>query len=258
MAKATRKRWRSEAQELMWQAMEIIDEHETRAAALCKQALRIYPDCVDALTMLAEIECATLEDYVAALRRSVDAGRRDLGPEYFSAQTGYFWGLIETRPFMRAMADLVFALLAWGTPERIDEAIRIQEQMLELNPNDNQGMRDILAASYLRQKRYDDAARLLERYKDDWMAVPCWSRVLLALATESEASATRLLKAARKQNPHVEQYLTGQRRRPRSRPGSYSPGAASEAVFCADTLWKAWKAHPKATKWLKAKCAAST
>ena len=258
MAKAISESRRSEAQELMWQAMEIIDENGTRAAALCNQALRIYPDCVDALAMLAELECSTLKDYVAAARRAIDAGRRDLGPEYFEAEKGCFWGLIETRPFMRAMADLVFALLDWGTPERIDEAIRIQEEMLELNPNDNQGMRDILAACYLRQKRYGDAARLLERYMDDWMAVPCWSRVLLALATESEASATRLLKTARKQNPHVEQYLTGQRRRPRSRPGMYSPGDDSEAVFCADTLWKAWKSHPKATKWLKAQCATST
>ncbi len=258
MAKANKESRRFAAQELMWQAMEIIDKNEARAAALCNQALRIYPDCVDALAMLAELECETLEDYVAAVRRAIDAGRRDLGVKYFAASRGYFWGLIETRPFMRAMADLVFALLRWSKPECIDEAIRIQEEMLELNPNDNQGMRDILSACYLRQKRYGDAARLLERYKDDWMAVSCWSRVLLALAAESEASAARLLEAARKQNPHVERYLTGQKRRPRRLPSVYSPGAESEALYCVDTLWDAWRAHPKASPWLKEKCAAST
>jgi len=257
MAKATRESQRSEAQELMWQAMEVIEKNEVRAAALCREALRVYPDCVDALAMLAQMESPTLKDYVAALRRAIEAGRRDLGAEYFEAEKGCFWGLIETRPFMRALADLVFALLDWGTPERIDEAIKLQEEMLDLNPNDNQGMRDVLAACYLRQKRYEDAARLLKRYKGDWAAVPCWSRVLVALAAGAEEKAARLLKDAREQNRHVEQYLTGQKRRPRSRPEMYSPGDQSEAVFCADTLWEAWKAHPKAKQWLKEKNAAS-
>ena len=257
VAKASKESRRSEAQELMWQAMEVIDKNEARAVGLCRQALRVHPDCVDALAMLAQIESLTLKDYVAAIRRAVEAGRRDLGAEYFEDERGHFWGLIETRPFMRAMADLVFALLDWGTPEQIEEAIDVQEEMLELNPNDNQGVRDILAGCYLRRKRYDDTARLLERYKDDWMAVTCWSRVLLAFATGAEGEAARLFKDARKQNPHVEQYLTGQKRRPRSRPGTYSPGDDSEAVFCVDTLWEAWKAHPKAKQWLKETCAAS-
>lgn len=257
MAKTSKESRRSEAQELMWQAMDAIHEDESRAVKLCREALRIYPDCVDALAMLAEIEASTLKDYVAAIRQAIEAGRRDLGPKYFESEMGYFWGLIETRPLMRAMASLVAALLDWGTGERIEEAIEIQEEMLALNPNDNQGMRDILVACYLKQKRYDDAAALLKRYKDDWMAVSCWSRVLLAFATGAEEKAARVLKDAREQNPHVEQYLTGQKRRPRSRSGMYSPGDDSEAVFCADTLLEAWKAHPKAKQWLKEKCAAS-
>jgi hypothetical protein len=43
-------------------------------------------------------------------------------------------------------------------------------------------------------------------------------------------------------------------RRPRYPLDSYSPGDESEAICCADVLWAAWQAHPKAKRWLKGIC----
>lgn len=252
MKLAIRERKRGQAQEIMWDAMEAVSGGDAAGAeSLCRKALEVYPDCVDALTMLAEIECELTKDYVQKLREAVEAGRRDLDPAYFEDERGYFWGLIETRPFMRTMAQLGFALLDWGTPERVDEAIGIFEEMLELNPDDNQGVRDVLAGSYLARKRYTHASDLFDRYPDDWLAAPAWAKVLLAFATEGADAAASPLADARERNTHVEAYLTGRKRRPRSRPGMYSPGDESEAVYCTDMLWEAWKAHPKAKKWLK-------
>ncbi|QNN23327.1 hypothetical protein HED60_13925 [Planctomycetales bacterium ZRK34] len=245
---------RKKAQDLMWQAMEIIGHDNGRAADLCRQALRIYSNCVDALTMLAELELDHVRDYIEAMRHAVQAGRQDLGSDYFKHERGNFWLLIETRPLMRAMAQLVDGLLQWGTAVCIDEAIEIQEEMLALNPNDNQGMRDTLTGCYLQRKRYNDAETLLKRYENNWMAVPCWARVLLAHTTGYQKRADSLLAIARKQNPQVELYLTNQKRRPRQRPDYYSPGDDTEAIYCADTLWEAWKKHPKAKQWLKSAC----
>jgi tetratricopeptide (TPR) repeat protein len=247
---------RDQAQELMWDAMDLIGQDDERAAELCHRALSIYPDCVDALAMLADLECDRVKDHVDAMRKAVAAGRRDLGPKYFKSERGHFWGLIETRPFMRAMAQLAHSLMEWATDECVDEAIEIQEEMLDLNPNDNQGVRDLLVACYLQRKHYNEAAELLKRYEDDWMAVSCWARVLLAHAAGDDDRAEEMLAQAREQNPHVELYLTGQKRRPRTRTDYYSPGEETEAVFCADTLWEAWKKHPKSKRWLKAIVAA--
>jgi tetratricopeptide (TPR) repeat protein len=245
---------REQAQDMAWDAMDLLGGEEKKVVRLCREALAIHPDCVDALSMLAEIESSRLIDYVDAMRKAVAAGRRDLGSKRFKKYRGHFWGEIETRPFMRAMAGLAGALIEWGTPERIDEAIAIQEEMLALNPNDNQGIRDMLVGCYLAKKRYDDAARLLKRYEGDWMAVFRWARVLLAFATGYEDEAAGLVAEARQQNPHVELYLTGKKRRPRYRLDSYSPGEESEAICCADVLWAAWQAHPKAKRWLKGIC----
>ena len=113
-----------------------------QATKLCQQALEVYPDCADALNLLADLECEMLCDYVEAKRRAVEAGRRDLGDDYIKQMKGEFWGHVDTRPYMRCLAGLADALLQWGQVEHIDEAIEIYEQMLELNPNDNQGVRD--------------------------------------------------------------------------------------------------------------------
>ena len=258
MKTAARGRKRGQAQEIAWDAMEAASVGDgAKAESLCRKALGVYPDCVDALTMLAEIECELTKDYVERLREAVEAGRRDLGPACFREDRGYFWGLIETRPFMRAMAQLGFALLDWGTPEHVDEAIGVFEEVLALNPDDNQGVRDVLSGSYLARERYSDAAELFDRYPEDATATRAWTEVLLAFATQGEDAATAPLPGARERNPHVEAYLAGRKRRPRTRPGMYSPGDESEAVFCADMLWEAWKAHPKAKKWLKESAAMS-
>lgn len=245
---------RRRAQELAWDAMDHLGGDDEEAARLCREALAIYPDCVDALSMLAEIESRWVKDYVDAMRKAVEAGRRELGSKRFKQYRGHFWHVIQTRPFMRAMAGLARALIDWGTPERIDEAIALQEEMLALNPRDNQGIRDMLVGCYLARNRYDDAARLLKRYEGDWMAVSRWARVLLAFATGYEVEAAGLLADARQQNPHVELYLTGRKRRPRYRLDSYSPGQESEAICCADVLRAAWQAHPNAKRWLKGIC----
>lgn len=253
MKQISRDRKRFAAQELMWDAMDAINaDDEKKAVKLCHEALEVYPDCVDALSMLAKIKGGRTGEYVDEMRKVIEAGRRDLGARCFKQDRGDFWGIIETRPFMRAMAQLGFALLDWGTPERVDEAIEVFEEMLELNPNDNQGVRDWLAGCYLARKRYADAQALFERYPDDWLAAPAWARVLLAHVSEGEERAEALLKKARERNGHVEAYLTGSKRRPRRRAGMYSPGDETEAVYCADMLWEAWKAHPKSRKWLKA------
>lgn len=245
---------RYHAQELAFSAMESGDVQQI--TKLCQQALEIYPDCCDAIGLLADVQPMMLKDYVVAKRHAAAAGRRDLGELYIKQNKGHFWSDIDTRPYMRALASLADALLEWGQPKHVDEAITIYEQMLELNPNDNQGVRDMLHASYLQCKRYEEASSLDNRYKEDWMATPCWARVLLAYATGNEDEAATLLDTARQQNPHVELYLTGKKRLPRTLPGMYSPGDENEAVFCADALAVAWKKHPKARQWLKVQCAA--
>jgi hypothetical protein len=65
-----------------------------------------------------------------------------LGPRGFKEYAGHFWGFLETRPYMRARAGLAGTLLKLGD---VDGALAHYRDMLKLNPNDDQGIRYVLA-----------------------------------------------------------------------------------------------------------------
>ena len=99
--------------------------------------------------------------------------------------------------------------------------------MLALNENDNQGVRYELLPALLAQGRLDEARVLMERFKGEgaWSVVFAWGRVLERLLSGDEASATKALAVARKQNAHMEAYLKGHRKLPKTCPAATSQAA---------------------------------
>ena len=236
---------RDQAQELAFDAMEA--ETAARARKLAKRALALDPDCVDALVTLTNLDATSPKAAIAGLQKAVAAGERSLGASFFAENKGHFWGILETRPYMRARVDLANMLRAVGL-ER--DAISHFEALLELNPNDNQGLRYVLLGSYLATSRLDDAQKLLNDYEGDDMASFAWGKVLERFLAGDLPSAERALKSARQGNGFVELYLTAQRELPTSMPDSYGLGSDEEAVICLDCLSAAWANHPEALFWL--------
>ncbi|OXU14726.1 tetratricopeptide repeat protein [Sedimentisphaera salicampi] len=238
------------AQDIVYEAMECICEDGEKAAKLCHKALSIDLDCVDAILMLSDLESETAEEHIASAQKAVAAGIRGLGEDFFEEAVGNFWGIIETRPFMRAMADLAESYLMLGKKGH-STAIQLYEEMLKLNPNDNQGIRYLLISCYFNTKRYADAGKLLDKYDDDVSALFLWSRVLYDYITSGKAEAEKSLEQAEYYNPHVLKYLIDRKRLPSDSPVSYTAGEESEAQCCAEILKPSWRLHPKAKKWLK-------
>jgi len=222
-------------------------ETPAKARKLARRALEKDPDCVDALVLLADIDCRREHEYIAALQNAVAAGERSLGARFFKENKGHFWGIIETRPYMRARLQLAQLL---GDEGREQEAIGHYRALLELNPNDNQGVRDVLLGCYLAVGDLDGAQRLLRQYKNDISAVFAWGRTLHRFLAGDLQGARRELEAARKCNRLVELYLTGQRKLPKSMPEMYALGSDEEAIISADLLAKAWAKHEEALHWL--------
>src|SRR6185312_821671 len=109
--------------------------------------------------------------------QGVAAGERALGTHAFQRDVGHFWGILETRPYMRARLGLAHSL--WTTGRR-DEAVRHLQDMLRLNPNDNQGIRYTLAGFLLFLDRDDELAKLLAQYPDEGSATWAYTHALVA------------------------------------------------------------------------------
>lgn len=235
------------AHDLARQAMEADTPEE--ADELAKKALELDPFCIDALSVRAQLWSGSREELIASLRKVVQSGREAFGEKFFEERRGHFWGVLETRPFMRAKAFLAQQLAADG---RDEEAIAEYEQMLELNPGDNQGVRFSLTGLYLANDRLEDSRRLRDMHSDDVSAVMAWGALLEDLLAGDETEAGRALKHARTRNPHVEPYFTGERPLPEDAPDEYTLGGESEAEYCAFELGRAWMRHQDAVEWLRA------
>ncbi len=218
-----------------------------KSAKLAAQALEISPDCADAYVVLAEM-APNRKEALELYQQAVAAAERALGPEAFRDDVGHFWGLLETRPYMRARERLAHTLWTLGRREEAADHLR---DMLRLNPNDNQGLRYTLSAWLLNLDRDDELAALIERYDEDASATWAYARVLLAFRRGDEAGARKLLQQARKVNKHVPAYLTGEQHLPTVLPDSYTLGGKDEAILYAADHLSAWKSTPGAVTWLR-------
>ena len=235
-----------EAQDLMYEAF---DARGARRAALARQALTISPDCADAYLLLAEETASSLEEARELLEQGVAAGERALGPEPFDEDVGYFWGILETRPYMRARAAL--AETHWALDRR-EEAIQHQRDMLRLNPNDNQGLRYRQAEWLLWLEHYDELEELLAAYEDDAAAAYVYTKTLACFRREGDSlKARKLLAEARESNPHIPAYLTGRKVLPKRLPDSIGFGDESEAIDYAAGSAALWAIVPGALAWLE-------
>jgi tetratricopeptide (TPR) repeat protein len=215
---------------------------------LAQRALAICPDCADAHVLLAE-DAASRKESLEQYEKGVAAAERALGPEIFREAAGHFWGILETRPYMRARLGLANTLWTMG---RQEEAINHARDMLRLNPNDNQGIRYTLAGWLLNLDRDEELAQLLEQYGYEGSATWAYTRALLAFRQDGDTpEARRLLKEAKKINKHVPDYLLGKKPLPMEPPSYYSPGQPSEAIEYAGSFLASWKNTAGALDWLQ-------
>lgn len=234
------------AQELIYEALESDDDAER--LELAHQALELSPDCADAYVILAE-QADTLDEALRLHAEGVAAGERSLGEDYFKEFAGDFWGMLETRPYMRARLGLAQCLWAAG---RREEALGHYREMLRLNPNDNQGIRYLLLEALMDADRREDAQRLLDEYKEDSSANWGYTRAILAFREEGDTEKSRqALKQAAKANPHVPEYLVGNRPVPRDLPEYVGYGDEDEAVSYIAGNMSAWRNTPGAITWLR-------
>ena len=229
-----------QAQQLVYAAMEARGRYQT---ALARRALSLSRDCADAWAILgnrATSAAAALQLY----REAVAAGERALGPKFFETEAGHFWGLVETRPYMRARMALADALTSEG---ELDEAVSHYRELLRLNPGDNQGARYDLLGLLIEQGSDADARALLQQF-DEESAVWLYAKALVSFRLRDDG-ADKQLDFALADNRHVPPFLTGEKAIP-DLPAFYSPGSIEEAAIAADLLTDAWNDTSGAIFWL--------
>jgi tetratricopeptide (TPR) repeat protein len=228
------------------QSMEV--ERLEKKFTLLGQALKIDPAHIGVLLGVLVYLQPSVADEIELLRKIVALARRNLGEKLFKKAQGHFWGVHETRSYMCARAQLAEVLTDVG---RYEEAIEELEGMIELNPNDNQGIRYPLLSLNLALGRLDPARKLLKQYDESTCStVFAWGSLLELVLSNKYSEAEKLLPDVRKVNRYTEEYVSGKKKIPEELPGAYAAGSREEAIIFAADLFRAWRSHEQAVGWL--------
>ncbi|HEY4587854.1 MAG TPA: tetratricopeptide repeat protein, partial [Thermoanaerobaculia bacterium] len=220
-----------------------------RGVLIARQALEVWPDCADAYGFLAG-RAPDLESAARLYELGMAAGERTMGADAFE-QAGHFWGILETRPYMRARAGLAKVLVE---QERLAEAVEHYQEMLRLNPNDNQGLRHTLVNLLIELDRDEEARKLVESYPEDGALLEFPRALLLFRRDGDSLEARRALNQAVRSNRFVPGMLLGDRVPP-PRDDSYSPSGEDEAGLYLVLARDTWDDTEGALEWLRKRTA---
>lgn len=131
-----------------------------------KKALKLDPYCLDAEYLIAQSEAESIDALIIKMEKIIRKGEEQLEKRGISMEedAGSFYGLWETRPYMRIRKGYLELLLEMG---RFRMAVGEAEELLRLSENDNLGVRFSLMALYCYFEDEKNALNLLGRYEEE-------------------------------------------------------------------------------------------
>ncbi len=171
--------------------------------------------------------------------------------QFIKNNTGHFWGLHETRPYMMLRAHRAKIHALHGYTQKAQSEL---ETLLTLNPNDNQANRFLLMNCLIINKEWEKLDALLADFDSQELQATA-SRALSAFVKHGDSKpANDYKKILQQQNKHFTKILTGQEKLKEQQPPYYSPGSKDEVGVYLDSLGKqAWISVPASLFWLRKK-----
>jgi hypothetical protein len=231
------------AYKFVYKALE--EENVQRKIKLAKKALEISPDVIEAYNIIAE-QTEDYEKQKELYEKAIGIGKKFFGEEFFKENKGHFWGLVETRPYIRAMVG--YADVLWILDEK-EKSISVHLEILDYNPDDNTGSRYPLISHLLYYRKLKDVKELLEKFKDDDSIHWNYSYALYFFLKGEKVLANKSLDIAIKKNPHFGDYLFNLKNLPEQYPQYSSPGSEEEAIVYLFWSMEIWNRYKPAIDW---------
>jgi len=233
-----------QAQDLVFEAEEL---PPGKAKMKAREALKLDPNCIEAFELLGDLE-KYIDKAVPFYQKAIEIGKRKFGGKFLEENKGHFWGIYETRPYMRCLYKLADCLSVIGDKEM---CVSLLEEMIELNPNDNQGVRHQLMLYLIELNQLEKFKKYDKAYKDEHSVYTFFNRALYAFRSSGNSAASnKALTKALKQNKFVADLLLSPHP-PSSIPEMYQEGDENEATYYAFYAYPVWRKIPGALAWLK-------
>lgn len=236
-------------------ALELMDAGDYgQVLDLLRRLLKKFPEFIDARHHLALVlkQSDSRLDFLASdeWRKAVATGLAVLPPEFVIGRDLLEWGWLENRPFLRAYNGLALDVMQRG---QTGEALAIWQDLLDLNPNDNQGVRSLVVHGFFARRRPVEVLAVCDRYPDEGMPALLFGRVLALLMLGRKREAAAALVEAGNHRPLVAKELMKKTHHaPRDLyPGCVTMGGADEAFYYWREAGEYWKRTPGALAFVR-------
>jgi tetratricopeptide (TPR) repeat protein len=235
-----------QAQEIAYQGWD--ENSVSKRTKAAQKAIKISPDGVDPYLLLAHY-ASSWEQALDYELKALAAAERLLGPDPFNEYRDLFWGVTITRLYMRSRFAIGYNL--WKQ-NKLEESSQHFQDLLKLNPGDNQGARYILTAILLEMDERGAAQRLIAQYSGDMLCHWPYVRVLLHFRRKGDTPACRdLLRQALKGNPYVPYYIFEMITVESMELDTVEIGEHSEAIEHYQIYSEAWKKTENILDWME-------
>jgi tetratricopeptide (TPR) repeat protein len=234
-----------QAEDLVFQALSC--EEEEVFMALLMQALDIDPNCIAAYECLG-YEQPTHQLAIAYYGYGVELGRlKFCQKDYLKENKGHFYGIHETRPFLRCMFQYANCLTSLN---EIDRALPLYKEILSLNESDNMGVRYRYAAQLLGKDLVDEYKKLDVKFEEEQNAFACFNRALYLFKLHGDTAVSKAeLKKAMGMNKYMVPLLI-KGLGLQDLPTDYTEGSREEAVSYLEFAFYAWSDGDDVIDWL--------
>ena len=218
-------------------AYELLEKAEntkskTQAIKYAKEAYDMCPNCFDAILFQCDLEENGIKR-MKLLDDGLEFEKSRLTKEkYFDKENiGHFYGIFETRPYIRGLVNKAEYLLEEG---KISQAENVCREVLRLNENDNMGARYLLMAIYATLEKENDMLKLYKKYPEEdlEMIFPLFA---LYYKLGNDKKAKEYLNRIDKCNSNFVKFFNGTIKKSKKvEPGCYSRGDSSEIFMYLD------------------------
>jgi len=215
-------------------ALEILEKAERakskgQAIKYAKEAYEKCHDCFDAIILQANLESNPIKRW-NLLNDGLEYEKKRLEKEgYFKKDNiGHFYGIFETRPYIRGLCTKVDYLLCDG---KMKQAKDLCKEILKLNEHDNLGVRYMLMAIYVYLEDESEMLKLYRKFNENnfEMLFPLF---VLYYKLGNDVKAKEYLDKVNKANPHFIKFIKGTMKPEKNVPeGYFSPGDPSEIIM---------------------------
>lgn len=215
-------------------AYELLEQAENakskkQAIKLAKEAYIMCPDCLDALLFQVDLEENSIKRD-ELLNEGLEYEKDRLEEEgYFDKENiGQFYGIFETRPYIRGLHQKANYLINDG---KAKQARDVCLEIIRLNNNDNTGTRYLLMAIYACLEEEKELLKLSKKYPEEALEM-LFPQFVLYYKLGKEKEAKELLTRINKANPHFIKFFKGTIKINEDVPfGYYSKGDSSEVIM---------------------------